>query len=542
MKVFTVAEMIAAERAADAAGNSYPQMMEQAGAAVARAIQERWEIAGREILILVGPGNNGGDGLVAGRYLAEAGADVTFYLYRPRDPQQDENVAAIERMGLSSVIAAGDEQSRVLQRRLRTTAILVDALLGTGVDRPIGGELAALMRQLQTGLQARAAGATAARPSLISVASVTPTPPANRPVVVAVDVPSGLNSDSGALDPLALAADLTVTFAGPKRGHFIFPGAAAVGELVVADIGVDESLEPVAAMSLSLATAATARALLPPRPRDGHKGAFGSALIAAGSAHYWGAPLLCGLGAYRAGAGLAALAVPGAVRPVAAARLPEATYPPLPAHADLDEASAALLLETIDRYDALLVGPGLGERARPFLETLLAARDRLPPLVVDADGLNILAALPNWPERLPPHTILTPHPGEMARLVGRTLGEVKQEERVALARRHAEAWGHVVLLKGAFTVIAAPDGQVTLLPFATPVLSTAGSGDVLAGVIVALLAQGLAPYDAAVLGGYLHGAAGQLCEEAGLRSGVLAGDIAHWLMIVRQRLARSHTP
>jgi ADP-dependent NAD(P)H-hydrate dehydratase / NAD(P)H-hydrate epimerase len=395
---------------------------------------------------------------------------------------------------------------------------------------------------VQTGLEARAAGDAPPQPALVSVTSVTPGPPLDRPIVVAVDVASGLNSDSGALDPLAIPAGLTVTFAGPKYGHFIFPGAAAVGELVVAEIGIGEELEPVAAVPLSLATAATARALLPPRPRDGHKGTFGWVLIAAGSAHYWGAPLLCGLGAYRAGAGLVALAVPGAVRPVAAARLPEATYPPLPASNDLDEASAHYLLETMDRYNAMLLGPGIGETARPFLESLLAQVDRLPPLVVDADGLNILATLENWPERLPANTILTPHPGEMARLVGLSMAAMKEEERVGLARRQAEAWGHVVLLKGAYTVIAAPDGRATLLPFATPVLSTAGSGDVLAGVIVALLGQGLAPYDAAVLGGYLHGAAGQLSEETGLKSGVLAGDIADWLAIVRQRLERGAKP
>lgn len=542
IKVFTVAEMVAAERAADAAGNTYPQMMEQAGAAVARAIQERWQVAGKEILILVGPGNNGGDGLVAGRYLAEAGADVAFYLYRPRDPEQDENYAAVERRGLFNVIAAHDQQYCVLGLRLRTADILVDALLGTGVDRPIGGELAVLLREVQAGLQARAAGEAPAQPALVAMTSVTPGPPADRPSVVAVDVPSGLNSDSGALDRLAIAADLTVTFAGPKRGYFIFPGAAAVGELVVADIGIGEELEPVAAVRLSLATAATARVLLPARPRDGHKGTFGSVLVAAGSAHYWGAPLLCGLGAYRAGAGLVALAVPGAVRPVAAAKLPEATYPPLPAQGDLDEASADYLLQTIEGYNAMLLGPGIGETARPFLESLLAEADRLPPLVVDADGLNILATLENWPERLPANTILTPHPGEMARLVSLTMAEMKQEDRVALALRQAQVWGHVVLLKGAYTVIAAPDGRATLLPFATPVLSTAGSGDVLAGVIVALLGQGLVPYDAAVLGGYLHGAAGQLSEEAGIKTGVLASDIADWVMIARQRLERSLTP
>jgi ADP-dependent NAD(P)H-hydrate dehydratase / NAD(P)H-hydrate epimerase len=542
IKVFTVAEMVAAERAADAAGNSYAQMMETAGAAVARAIQERWDVAGKELLVLVGPGNNGGDGLVAGRYLAEAGGDVAFYLYRPRDAGEDENYAAIESMGLSNVTASQDQQYRVLRLRLRTAGIVIDALLGTGVDRPIGGELAGLMRQVQAGLHERAAGSRMDGPALVSVAAVTPDRRTGRPIVVAVDVPSGLNSDRGALDPLAVPADLTVTFAGPKRGHFIFPGASAVGELVVADIGIGEELEPVAAVSLTLTTTEVARGLLPARPRDGHKGTFGWVLIAAGSAHYWGAPLLCGMGAYRAGAGLVALAVPRAVRPVAAGQLPEATYPPLPAEEDLDEASAAFLLATMDRYDALLLGPGLGEEAQPFVAALLAEAERLPLLVIDADGLNTLATMENWPQQLPPNTILTPHPGEMARLMGVSIAELKGQDRVALARQQAETWGHIVLLKGAYTVVAAPDGRASLLPFATPVLSTAGSGDVLAGVIVALLGQGVAPFDAAVLGGYLHGAAGQLAEESGGSAGLLAGDIAAWVMAVRQQLEGNRAP
>lgn len=541
IKVFTVAEMVAAEKAADAAGNSYAQMMETAGAGVARAIQQRWEVAGKEILVLVGPGNNGGDGLVAGRYLAATGAQVAFYLYRPRDAAADENYAAIQAMGLFHVTADEDEAYGILRQGVRRADIVIDALLGTGVDRPIGGALAGLMRHVQDGLQERAPRAAVKEAALVSVAAVTGPAESGAPVVVAVDVPSGLNSDTGALDPLALAAALTVTFAGPKRGHFIFPGAAAVGELVVAEIGVGEELEVVASVPLTLATATTARALLPERPRDGHKGTFGWSLVAGGSARYWGAPLLCGLGAYRAGGGLVALAVPRAVRPVVAGQLPEATYPPLPAENDLDEASAAMLLEMMESYDALLVGPGLGE-ARAFVSALLAEADRLPPLVVDADGLNTLAGMDNWHERLPPNTILTPHPGEMARLMGIGMGELKQQDRVEMARQQAQAWGHVVLLKGAFTVVAAPDGQVTLLPFATPALSTAGSGDVLAGVIVALLGQGLAPYEAAVLGGYLHGAAGQLAEEATGPAGLLAGEIAEWVVTARQRLEGTWQP
>jgi NAD(P)H-hydrate epimerase len=361
--------------------------------------------------------------------------------------------------------------------------------------------------------------------------------------VVAVDCPSGMNSDTGALDAQALKADLTVTFAGPKRGHFRFPGAAACGELVIADIGISSALPEVAAAPLDLATPALVRAWLPPRPPDGHKGTFGTAFIVAGSDRYWGAPGLAARGAFRVGAGLVALGVPPHLRPVLAGQLPEATYPPLPDRGVLAEASARIVRESAAGTSALLVGPGLGE-AGAFMETLFprpatgagSGAAHLPPLVVDADGLNLLAGMGDWSRRLPDGSILTPHPGEMARLMGMKLSEVREADRVELARSKAAAWGHIVVLKGAYTVVAAPDGRSALLPFANPLLAVGGSGDVLAGAIVGLLAQGVAPYEAAVLGGYLHAAAGQAAAGQFGDVGLLASELADWLPVARARL------
>lgn len=536
IKVFTVEEMVAAEKAADAAGVSYDQMMETAGQSVAEAIRRRYPVSDRPILILVGPGNNGGDGLVAGRHLAQLGAEVTFYLYRARAAQEDANYALIRERGWPVLLAAEDEGYRELQQLVRQAEIVIDALLGTGVDRPIGGELADLMEAVQAALAERKEASGGDSGWLTTITAVEPSiSPRPEPVIVAVDCPSGLNTDSGELDPLALPATLTVTFAGPKRGHFIFPGAGAVGELVVADIGISPQLSEVSSVPVVLATAALAQELLPARPASGHKGTFGKVLIVAGSAHYWGAPLLCGSGAYRTGSGLVAVAVPQKLRPVVAGRLPEATYPPVPDETEWSVAGAEFLLERLDGYDALLFGPGLGE-AQAFVERLLEERS-LPPLIVDADGLNSLARMADWPERLPANTVLTPHPGEMARLVGVPLTELAERERVAVAREKAAEWQQVVLLKGAHTVVAAPDGRCALLPFATPALSTAGSGDVLSGVIVSLLGQGLSSYEAAVLGGYLHGAAGHLAGEQMGQAGLLAGEIADWLPEVRRQLA-----
>ncbi|MEZ4539729.1 MAG: NAD(P)H-hydrate dehydratase [Chloroflexota bacterium] len=546
IKVFSVAEMVAAEKAADAAGHSYAQMMELAGSLVAEAVTQRYRVDGRQVLILVGPGNNGGDGLVAGRRLAEAGALVAFYLFKPRDAQQDTNMARVEEMGLEVLLAEYDQRYRVLRHRLRITDIVVDALLGTGVSRPITGSLAALMEQMVAGIAERK-GELSAGSALVSVAAppVAPDDPTaadgrvSRLVVVAVDCPSGLNCDTGSLDPLALPADLTVTFAGPKRGHFKFPGAAACGELVVADIGIDPALPAMAKVPLELVTAGWARSLMPKRPADGHKGTFGTVLIAAGSIRYWGAPALAARGAFRSGVGLVTLAVPQRLRPALAGQFPEATYPLVTDTDVLGVATANLLLGSLDNYRTVLVGPGLGDAdsfMSAFLDGLKEAKDAVPALVVDADGLNLLAATNGWPRRLPPNTILTPHPGEMARLSGLSLSAVRDEDRVELARDKAADWGHVVVLKGAYTVIAAPDGRTTILPFANPILSVGGSGDVLAGIIAGLGAQGVPAYESAVLGGYLHGAAGELASDFWGDAGLLASELADWVSHARRAL------
>lgn len=552
MKVVTVEQMRTIEQETDTAGVSYAEMMENAGRATARVIADRIEKGG-SVAILVGPGNNGGDGLVAGRYLAEAGARVAFYLLKPR-PADDPNYARIREMGLPVKLASEDQAGAALHTWVKSVDVLVDALLGTGADRPITGALKTLLERCARAREENkrlrvATGAPLSPASLLA-------PPAALPLVVAVDCPSGLNCNTGALDPIALAADLTVTFAAPKVGQFLFPGAAAVGELLVADIGSPDDLPSVQRVDLELATADAVRELLPARPLEAHKGTFGKVMIAAGSVNYTGAAALAAQGAYRAGAGLVTLAVPGSIHAPLAARVAEATFLLLPHELGaINENGVRLLLESVAGYDALLIGPGIGrdEKTRHFLAGLLAhgktpprgrigfayapvAEDAqpgppLPPLVIDADGLNLLTELDNWPERLPPNSILTPHPGEMARLLECDRDEVNAD-RIGVAQRAAAEWGQVIVLKGAFTVIAAPDGRTTLLPFANPALATAGSGDVLAGAIVALLGAGLEPYPAAVGGAFVHGAAGRLAAQEIGPAGVAAGDLPRFVAAV----------
>jgi NAD(P)H-hydrate epimerase len=463
---------------------------------------------------------------------------VLFYLTHPRDAETDVNFARVQAMGLESILAEYDQRHRVLRLRLNGCDMVVDALLGTGTSRPIAAELATLLRQVRGGLQERAGLMMQEQTAVLRpINQPTPAPP--RPLVIAVDCPSGLNCDTGALDPLALPADLTITFAGPRPGHLLFPGAAACGRLVVADIGLPNP----PALPTQLATAATMRAWLPPRPPGGHKGTFGRVLIAAGSHEYRGAPVLCALGAFRAGAGLVALATPELVRGSAVAQLPEATYPPLATAEYLDNTAASTLLETLSQYRALLVGPGLGSEAEPFVMYLLAGLPTAeqggnPPVVLDADALNLLAQRADWPHLLEANMVLTPHMGELARLCGLELPEVMALNRLELAREKAVAWGCILLLKGAYTVVANPSGEVMVLPFANPALATAGSGDVLSGVIVALLGQGVAPFAAAVLGAYLHGLAGQLAAESIGRVGLLARDIAQHIPHAIDQLTR----
>ncbi len=546
MKLVTVAEMKRLERLADQAGHSYATMMELAGRAVARVIEQRMEVADQEILVLVGPGNNGGDGLVAARYLGQAGAHVTCYLWKQR-PDDDSNWQRVKELGLLCLHADQDQEYRALTQTAQSAAVVVDALLGTGVSRPIEGQLKQIMERVRaTVLGRRAAGApewTSLLPSCRDLSSS-----ARGPLLVAVDVPSGLDCDTGAVDAAVLPADLTVTFAAVKHGQLCFPGAEAIGELVVADIAIDPGLSQ--DIPADVATVQGIAAQLPPRPLNAHKGTFGRAIVVAGSVNYTGAPYLAAAAAARVGTGLVTLAPPQPLHPILAARLAEATFLLLPHEMGvLSPAAIRVLAPHLDGYRAMLLGPGLGREKETveFVHQLLgidagnehrrigfvhdtnpsSAPLALPALVIDADGLNALAEAPDWWSWLPENCILTPHPGEMARLTGTSASDA---DRLDTAAEAALKWKQVVVLKGAFTVVAAPDGRVTVIPFANPGLATAGTGDVLAGAVLGMLAQGLKPFEAAVCGAYLHALAGEIVvRQIGIAlqsaAGLLAGDL-----------------
>jgi ADP-dependent NAD(P)H-hydrate dehydratase / NAD(P)H-hydrate epimerase len=531
IKLVSVAEMIAIEREADASGLTYADMMENAGAGLAAVIQDRYGYLDEVgVLGLVGSGNNGGDTLISLEKLALDGWKTAAYLVRPRQAG-DELIKRVLEVGC--LVYKADEDSEEHQNLLSLLAeygILLDGVLGTGIRLPLKPEVGLVLDRVR------------------GILASIPKPP----LVVAVDCPSGIDCDTGETAPETIAADLTVTMAAIKKGLLSFPAYGLIGELALVGIGLDENLPAYQKINRSIVTAEDVRSCLPDRPFDAHKGTFGTALIIAGSSNYTGAVYLSGRAAYLAGAGLVTLAVPSLLHQILAGTIPEATWLLLPHEMGMISRQAASIVQkNLDRATALLIGPGFGveDTTLGFLESLFAGngehkdkrgigfvqngggdnqrveRIQLPSLVLDADGLKLLAKIPDWPRRLPDETVLTPHPGEMAVLTGLSKDEI-QKDRVAVAEKYAAQWGHVVVLKGAHTVIAEPDGQTGLIPVATPALARAGTGDVLAGLITGLLAQGLPAYEAAMAGAWIHAQAG-LAAEASLGSSavVVAGDV-----------------
>ena len=518
LKVVTVAQMQALEDASERAGVSKDTLMENAGLACARQLRARLGgMAGHRAVILIGPGNNGADGLVIARHLRRWGAAVVCYVVRGR-PDIDPKMADALAYDVAILDAADDADLSRLGELLANCRVVVDAILGAGRYRPldgVAGDVAALVNRCRL-----------SRPDLD---------------VVAVDLPTGVNPDTGAADERTIQADATLALCFPKFGIANFPGAAYAGGIAVLGIGLPD--RAVAGMDLPVAwlSAASAAGLLPARPLDSHKGTYGHLLIVAGSRNFVGAASLAAMAAHRVGAGLVTLATPESVYPIAAAKLTETIHLPLPEDSDgrIDVSAAAVIRERIGGYSALAVGCGLGwsDGTAAFMAQLLLTGDDRPglPTVIDADGLNSLSRCQNWPERLNLDAVLTPHPGEMATLTGLSTADV-QADRLALAADSAAQWGQTVLLKGAHSIVGAPDGRQTMLPFANPALAAGGAGDVLTGIIGGLLAQGLSPYDAAGLGGFLHGSAGEEARAAMGSAGVVASDLLPRIPTVMDKL------
>lgn len=525
MKVVTVKQMRALEAAADAARHPYDLMMQIAGAAVALEVRNRAERIGKQnarIVVLCGPGNNGGDGLVAARILQEETSyDVSAYLLKPRSAT-DPVYQAANASGVLITNADEDPGFTVLVEQVSHADVLVDALLGIGARLPIEGTLANLMQVVYDVLHRPAYDHPSHNLSTGQGGELHPA------IIIAVDCPSGLDCDSGAIDQLALRASSTVTFAAPKFGHFSFPGAAFVGDLVVSDIGLPDDLGEWSDSSVDTISGPEVRAMLPLREIDSHKGTFGRVLVVGASGRYTGAVGLSAMAAYRSGAGLVTAAVPDSATHILASSLLEPTWLPLPsAQGNISEGAASMLALEMDQFDSLILGPGLGratETERFMTELWKGGALSDLPAVIDADALTHLSHIEDWWHHLTENTILTPHPGEMARLTGVSTAQI-QADRLGVAHRYAELWGCVVVLKGAFTIVAAPLRQPVMIPLASDALATAGTGDVLAGLIGGLLAQGMNAWEAAVSGAYLHGVAGRIAADGNTARSLLASDV-----------------
>jgi NAD(P)H-hydrate epimerase len=518
MKLVTSEEMRALERAAVEAGTSEAQLMEEAGLAVA---QEAWmllgTLEGRRIVVLVGPGNNGGDGIVAARHLAEWGAEVIAYLPRAR---RDESMLS-DFSERDIAIGRGEEDPgcEQLESLLGNADMVIDSLLGIGQKRPIEPT-----EPIALALQKLAAARKSYSP----------------PKLIAVDLPTGVNADSGAVDPFTVTPDLTVTFGLPKVGMYQAPASAVVGRVQVIDIGIPKAAQD--AVQLELLTSRWAAVNLPARPESANKGTFGKVLVVGGSSRYAGAPRLAALGAYRSGAGLVTIACPQPVQAMLAGGLAEATWLPQNEADDggLAGETAVALRDAWRDYESAVIGPGLGDtnETRAMVWAILPdlATELANGVVLDADALNALVTMPDAPERMPARAVLTPHPGEIARLMGLPVAEV-QAARLQTAKEAAAKYSCTVVLKGAHTVVAHADGRARLSPFANPLLATAGSGDVLAGIIGGYLAQGMDPFDASCLGVYVHGATGEALRLEYGEAGLLAGEIADRLPKVVKEIA-----
>ncbi|MGI6604098.1 MAG: NAD(P)H-hydrate dehydratase [Firmicutes bacterium] len=506
MRLVTAAEMKRADNyTIEDIGLPEVVLMEEAGRQVARfCLRLLSEHPGRgRVFVWAGRGNNGGDGYVVARLLHLAGYHVEVFLVFPDTAEPKgaaaQNLAILRRLGVPVNKAWEPEEIAAARVVAATGDLQVDALFGTGLRGSVTG------------------------PAATAIAAINSVPVP----VVAVDLPSGLNADTGEVAGPTVRAAYTVTLGRPKIGLYTYPGADLAGKIEKVDIGIPAEAYLDEGPGVFLTEVAEVAAWFPTWGFDTHKGSRGRVFLVGGSPGLTGAACLAANAALRAGAGLVTLGVPESLHSQMEIKLTEVMTTPLPEADDgtLAALAAGPILERATRADALGVGPGLGRGEElPDLVAQLV-RESPVPLVLDADGLNALVGATGLLKEAAAPVILTPHPGELARLVGSTTAEVAVH-RLPLARDLAQDWNVILVLKGARTVIAAPDGSCYINPTGNPGLATGGTGDVLTGVITAFLAAGLQPLQAVVAAVFCHGLAGDLVrDEVGGEIGFTAGDV-----------------
>lgn len=507
LKIVTAAQMRELDhRTINESGIPGKMLMERAGSAVVEHIERSLGPARRKVVtILCGKGNNGGDGFVSARLLHRLQAKVRVIMMTPAS-ELSKDAATMYR---HFVRAAGRSHIHVFHSKdriesiIRESDIVVDALLGTGLSAEVTGNYADAIDSINE----------AACP------------------VVAIDIPSGLHAETGAVLGRAVRATSTVTLGLPKIGLYQGKGIDLVGSVRIADIGIPSSYIESVQTGITLMTPGFLRTVLPVRQTSDHKGSFGHAGIIAGSVGKTGAAAMAAKAALRSGAGLVTIAVPSSVNDIVESKLLEAMTIPMPETKARTFARSAFdrLSSFISVRSAVAIGPGLSTHPET-VELIQALTPRLDrPAVLDADALNALAGRASLLTTCKVPPILTPHPGEMARLETDATSQSVNSDRIGTARRFARERGVFVVLKGARTVVARPDGSAAICPTGNPGMATAGTGDVLTGMMVGLLAQGLSSWDAACSATYLHGLAGDLASAEKGQAGLLAGDVIDYI-------------
>ncbi len=511
MKVVTSEEMREIDRKTIRDyGLSGSVLMERAGLAVALKVKELFEP--RKVIVLSGGGNNGGDGIVVARNLYNWGWNVKVLLFSKQDKLSPDCLAQYK---IAKKIGVPIEFKTEVNEKDLHSAVVIDAIFGTGLSKDVTGKIA----------------------DVISFLNKSKVP------VISIDIPSGISSDTGQIMGTAIMADYTVTFGLPKRGHLLYPGADHAGRLFIEDIGFPENLLKSQKLKIELLEKEDMSLLIPERQKYSHKGDYGHVLIIAGSKGKTGAAFMCAKACLRAGAGLVTIGVPGSLMDVFQSRVTEEMTLSLPDRGDgtlSSEASEKILEFLSNRADVLAIGPGISDtdNIKKLASTIVL--NATVPMVIDADAINALSGTRNIFKKTKAPIILTPHPGEMARILegskGLASGESPrrqgfkgsreiEQDRINTAIKFSKATGAYLVLKGVPTIVAEPEGSVFINPTGNPGMASAGVGDVLTGMIAAFLGQGLDPLETSILGVYMHGLAGDIAAGKKGEHSLIASDI-----------------
>ena len=505
MKIVTSNQMKKIESSVIDDGIHQKNLIERAGLVLAEIVKQQIkDIKNSNIIFLIGSGNNGADGLEASNHLASWGAKCNIILLsqtKTNIPKKNEKIQFFQ--------PKKNEIHNTLNKLICDADVIVDALIGTGNNRPISGSMKSILNQIMEKISSKN----------------------KKPIIISADLPSGLNPDTGSVDPSTINSDLTVSFGLPKIGTIFSQNIDISGEIYIADIGIPKNYTQ--DIKTELITKDWVINNLPRRSNSSHKGHFGKVLILAGSKQYLGAASLAANAAYRSGAGLVTICAPKSIINSISINSIESTLLPLSEHSNGVHSNTASeeILNILPEYDSFLIGCGLGQASETqrMLKNILFNGADLPPTIIDADGLNFLSTLKNsWWEDLKNPPILTPHIGELSRLSKESIENINSK-KFEIAKYLANKWKSFILLKGAYSVIASPSkNEISISPFANSGLAKAGTGDILAGILAGLIAQKTPLFESVKLATYLHGKIGMITSQKLTKQTMIASDLLNY--------------